>query len=172
MENIKRICATCKEEKDLDDFVADKRKIHGKAYQCKSCHKERYKKWRQENWEEILERYRERYKENSKEILEKKKKHKKCKHNPAKTRTRHITKYAIKLGHLIRKPCEVCDNPRSHAHHMDYNDPFNIKWLCALHHAEWHRYNKAIEPRDALRDALRDAQRLLLGEDNENDVCS
>lgn len=148
MKNIKRKCGKCKEEKKIEDFLPDKKKLYGRGYRCRKCDRERYNKWRKENWEEILRRYRERYKKNSREILDKKKKHKKAKQNPAKQKTRAITKYAIKVGHLIKKPCEVCGNPRSQAHHNDYNNPFDIKWLCTVHHAEWHRFNKAIEPKE------------------------
>lgn len=45
----------------------------------------------------------------------------------------------IHAGRLKRKPCEVCGNYKSHAHHHDYNKPLSVRWLCSVHHAEVHR---------------------------------
>jgi len=42
---------------------------------------------------------------------------------------------------LIPEPCAVCGNPKTQAHHDDYNKPDEIRWLCQNHHAEWHRNN-------------------------------
>jgi hypothetical protein len=39
---------------------------------------------------------------------------------------------------LIRKPCEVCSNPKSQAHHDDYTKPLDIRWLCRKHHLQIH----------------------------------
>lgn len=59
---------------------------------------------------------------------------------------------AIKDGILTPKPCEVCGlrgktakgRRRIHAHHVDYNKPLDVMWLCQKHHAEWHKNNVAI----------------------------
>lgn len=46
---------------------------------------------------------------------------------------------AIRDGILERKPCEVCgSNERIHAHHDDYSNPLDVKWLCQKHHNERH----------------------------------
>lgn len=48
--------------------------------------------------------------------------------------------YALKkLGILVPKPCEVCRDLKTHAHHLDYNKPWEVMWLCNKHHKEWHR---------------------------------
>jgi len=39
---------------------------------------------------------------------------------------------------LVKYPCEVCGEENSEAHHLDYNDPLNVLWLCKKHHREWH----------------------------------
>lgn len=61
--------------------------------------------------------------------------------NIKKDRTRVKTRYAVKTGKLIQKPCEVCGEIKVDNHHMDYSDYLNIKWLCRKHHIEWHRNN-------------------------------
>lgn len=44
----------------------------------------------------------------------------------------------IKRGKLIRKPCEVCGNPKSEPHHHDYHKPLDVQWLCKSHHLQLH----------------------------------
>ena len=59
-------------------------------------------------------------------------------------------KTAIRNGTLKRKPCEVCGNAKSQAHHCSYLPEFwlTVMWLCRQHHAEWHRNNKPVYPPD------------------------
>lgn len=52
-----------------------------------------------------------------------------------------INRY-IKSGLVSRKPCEICGETNSHAHHDDYTRPLNVRWLCPIHHKEWHRHNE------------------------------
>ena len=50
--------------------------------------------------------------------------------------------YAIKCGKLIEEPCEVCGEvDHVHAHHDDYAKPMDIRWLCSVHHKQWHSDN-------------------------------
>lgn len=59
---------------------------------------------------------------------------------------------AIRSGSLKESSCEVCGEWRIRsdgqrdivAHHDDYNKPLDVRWLCKVHHAEWHRTHKAI----------------------------
>lgn len=41
-------------------------------------------------------------------------------------------------GTMERKPCAVCGEPKSHAHHHDYIKPLEVRWLCSKHHKEVH----------------------------------
>lgn len=59
--------------------------------------------------------------------------------NEQKNATRAATQAAIAAGALVKQPCEVCGSVNVHAHHVDYSDPLNIKWLCQRHHIEEHR---------------------------------
>lgn len=50
-----------------------------------------------------------------------------------------IARY-LKLGKLKKKPCIVCNNPQSQAHHPHgYDNALDIQWLCDIHHKEIHR---------------------------------
>jgi hypothetical protein len=42
-------------------------------------------------------------------------------------------------GELIREPCLVCGDTKSHAHHEDYTKPLDVVWLCMTHHRFIHR---------------------------------
>lgn len=62
-----------------------------------------------------------------------------------KEESRTITKKAVRSGALQRPlMCDKCDKgngPKQgiHAHHKDYNKPFDIVWLCANCHGKEHQ---------------------------------
>lgn len=53
------------------------------------------------------------------------------------TRAREVSYRLIRSGLIIRQPCEVCGNT-SDAHHEDYDNPLDIRWLCRSHHRSLH----------------------------------
>ena len=61
----------------------------------------------------------------------------------SKHRDKHLARrrfqYAYKSGKIQRKPCEVCGEPVSEAHHPDYSQPLNVIWLCRYHHILEHK---------------------------------
>jgi len=56
-----------------------------------------------------------------------------------KKATRARTRYAIKQGKLERKPCEMCGELKSEAHHEDYSNHMAVMWLCDTHHKQHHQ---------------------------------
>lgn len=58
---------------------------------------------------------------------------------------------------LPRKPCAVCGEPKSQAHHDDYDKPLDITWLCMACHHQWHnKYGRGMnmnppKSKDALK---------------------
>jgi hypothetical protein len=48
----------------------------------------------------------------------------------------------IKKGIIKRKPCSVCGNIKSEIHHNNYNNCYDIMWLCKKHHWELHNLLK------------------------------
>ena len=52
---------------------------------------------------------------------------------------RVFTQAAVRLGMLIRWPCEVCGVTKVQAHHVNYAEPLNVRWLCKAHHDDVHR---------------------------------
>ena len=65
----------------------------------------------------------------------------------AEYRARALVLKALKNGTLHRGKCEICGDERVEAHHDDYNEPLNVRWLCISCHRKWHSNN---EPRRAI----------------------
>ena len=72
----------------------------------------------------------------------------------ANEKAHDMVERAIQHGLLTRpEKCEVCgcsgtfSDGRSaiQAHHLDYNRPLEVKWLCQKCHHEWHKKYKAKE---------------------------
>lgn len=59
--------------------------------------------------------------------------------NPSKNRARDKLKYAVKVGKIGKEPCQVCKDTNAQAHHLDYSQPYNVRWLCRTHHSLVHR---------------------------------
>lgn len=56
-------------------------------------------------------------------------------------RAMDLTQRAIVRGDLTHQPCEVCGKDNRWdvvAHHDDYADPLNVRWLCRPHHKQHH----------------------------------
>jgi hypothetical protein len=59
---------------------------------------------------------------------------------PERDYARRTVNYEIRMGRLVRQPCEKCGTAdRVHAHHDDYSKPLSVRWLCRTHHDEHHR---------------------------------
>jgi hypothetical protein len=63
--------------------------------------------------------------------------------NPKKYISHMIVNTAIKYGVIKIEPCKICgESKKVHAHHPDYDRPFDVIWLCPTHHTEEHLSNK------------------------------
>lgn len=91
----------------------------------------------QKNNKEQLNRYHRKYSKNNRKRVNAWK-YKWIEKNIEKRRAENILWNGIRRGKIIKKPCEICQNPKSHAHHPDYSKPLKVLWLCALHHKEIH----------------------------------
>ena len=54
--------------------------------------------------------------------------------NPEKRRAHRAVGYALKVGKLVREPCEFCGASKVQAHHDDYAKPLVVRWWCHDHH--------------------------------------
>jgi hypothetical protein len=59
--------------------------------------------------------------------------------NPLARWAHVATARALQLGLIEMRPCEVCGDPKSEAHHPDYHRPLLIKWFCRQHHRAEHK---------------------------------
>lgn len=113
-----RICIECGEEKLRLMF-------EGQSNRCKRCKAYNKKKSKKIN--------KERHKEY---IRTDKGKDNWC--------AKQIVYNLKKMGILKKGKCEVCKDINTEAHHVDYNKPWIVMWLCRKHHLEWHKNNKCI----------------------------
>lgn len=63
------------------------------------------------------------------------------KRNP-QDRARYLLNRAVAFGWLIRHPCEVCGDLNSESHHVNYAEPYNVRWLCNFHHRKADRLDE------------------------------
>ncbi|PTQ72744.1 hypothetical protein [Celeribacter persicus] len=50
---------------------------------------------------------------------------------------------ALRHGVIERKPCECCGDPKTEAHHPDYDRPYDVQWLCRKCHKALHAKESA-----------------------------
>lgn len=55
-----------------------------------------------------------------------------------KQRVRAITATLIRRGRIKRQPCQCCGAQNSQCHHLDYDKPTLVGWLCRECHAAEH----------------------------------
>ena len=131
-----KTCFKCKETKTTDDFYKHKRMLDGLLGKCKQCAKTDSTRHRNNNIEEVRAYDRARGGRRTAEDLQIYRKA-----TPIANRAHALVGSALKRGSLDRMPCEICGNPQVHAHHDDYAMPLNVRWLCPMHHHQWHRDN-------------------------------
>lgn len=57
--------------------------------------------------------------------------------NPQASGARHAVWVAVRAGRLVPQPCH-CGELRVQAHHEDHARPFDVTWLCFVHHRAVH----------------------------------
>lgn len=55
-----------------------------------------------------------------------------------KKNCREKTHRLIKSSKLIKMNCEICNDTEVEAHHDDYTNPYDVRWLCKAHHSQHH----------------------------------
>lgn len=53
-----------------------------------------------------------------------------------------LINHRIVKGEIVRQPCEICGKLNTYAHHDDYSEVEEIRWLCPSHDKLWHMNNK------------------------------
>lgn len=130
-----RECISCKKSKEENEFH---KKGNGFQSNCKLCMKEYTKARYLKKKEHILSLARQyKQSEKGKNIQNACQNRTKAKY-PEKRQARIKVTNAIRLGKLIKQPCEKCGKEKAEAHHDDYSKPLDIRWLCSFHHKQLH----------------------------------
>lgn len=73
--------------------------------------------------------------------------------NADKVRAVNRLNYALRMGRLVKRPCEACGaTDKVHAHHDSYAEgqELNVRWLCTEHHKMWHQSLDSMADREGL----------------------
>lgn len=129
-------CFKCDSIQPLSNFYKHKEMLDGYLNKCKEC----TKRDSQQNRLLKIDYYRaydraRGNRQSSQYTLNWRKK------NLAKYQAQTLVGNLLRAKKIKKQPCEVCGKTKSHAHHDDYSKPFDVRWLCAAHHSEWHKEN-------------------------------
>ncbi len=120
-------CSQCGECRPLSEY-------YSRSNKCKPCYRANVKKNRESNKEYYRQYDRERGNRQEPGYLKDYRDR-----FPNKYKAHNLVNNSIRDGKLHAEPCEICgSNERVHAHHDDYLKPLNVRWLCAVHHHQWH----------------------------------
>lgn len=141
-----KLCRECGVEKKISEFYVHKEMADGYLNKCKECVKRRIKKF----WADG------RGKESDKKRNQKPERKEWQRLHSVKMRQKHANKRKVlsawwnwfKKNKAVKENCIMCGTDKLvEAHHCDYNKPYDVMWLCSLHHKEWHRNNNPILPK-------------------------
>lgn len=131
-------CSNCGAEKPLTGYQKRKASKDGLTASCKTCLKERDRIRSQDPERKLSKQVYARGK--GREVCNACKR-RYTERNQKKRSVHIMTGNAIRDGKLIKCPCEVCGSISVQAHHDDYDKPLEVRWLCPIHHEEWHKEN-------------------------------
>jgi hypothetical protein len=110
----------------------------GHLNQCKKCTCARVRRHRVVNSEAVRQYDRERSKTEARREKAKAYGYTYSRVMRHKRSAHRILARAVECGKLIKRPCFVCGDPNSEAHHEDYSRPLDVIWFCSLHHKRHH----------------------------------
>lgn len=135
----KKTCRDCGEKKVLAEFPSHPNMSDGHLNSCKAC-RSQYMRLRRINESEAFAEIDRARKDDPRRIKQRREWKARYKEKyPEKMRAHAAVGRAVKRGSLIVQPCEVCGTECDvQAHHEDYEQPLDVRWLCRTHHKEEH----------------------------------
>ena len=145
-----RTCRRCGTAKPLGEFPPYRAKgVVGRRHTCRDCwnvkwspivagHNKRYYHENKGGYRDRLKARTNRQHHADRASHHRRNKEYEARH-PLRAAAKRDVMLAVRAGRLLRKPCEVCADTKSQAHHDDYLKPLEVIWLCAVHHGERHR---------------------------------
>jgi len=134
-----KTCFKCKKDKPLAEFYKHSAMADGHLNKCKECTKADANKHRSENLERIREYDRQRGKNPERRAANLAVNQAWRREDKRRQRAHGIVRRAIAKELLVRSPCCRCGNPKSLAHHEDYDKPLEVMWLCQPCHKQRHK---------------------------------
>lgn len=133
-----KVCGKCNAEKDESLFHKRSASIDGLASCCKECQK-KYDEARLRDPKRMAARIE--YQKTKGKDAHSKACGKWVANNTIKRAAHILVANAIRRGELVSKPCEICGEEKSNGHHDNYAYPLDVRWLCDIHHKQWHKEN-------------------------------
>lgn len=133
-----KTCFRCLLVKPIDEFYRHPMMADGHLNKCKECTKKDVRSSRLSNIDHYREYDRERGRLQHRVALNVEVTARRRKAHPEKMRAHSAVNRAVREGRLIKQPCLVCGDPKSHGHHEDYGRQLDVIWLCAVHHKQRH----------------------------------
>lgn len=139
MTTAEKECFKCKAVKPLTEFYKHSRMADGHLNKCKECTKNDVSKHRDQNLEKIraYDRSRGKIPERIKANTEVNRAWRS--EDKRRAAAHSAVSRAIRSGELVRQPCSRCNDPKSVAHHEDYDKPLEVMWLCQACHKQRHK---------------------------------
>lgn len=152
---LEKPCIRCSKVLPLSEFYVHAQMGDGHLNKCKACCKEQ-EKLRRAAKPEFLKAYEKtRSKTPKRKALAKEISSREKHRTAAVVRSRQyrgelpaiydahkLVNNHLRDGKITQLPCEICGKTTSvRAHHDDYAKPLDVRWLCAVHHREWHDVN-------------------------------
>ncbi len=130
-------------------FVKNRKRLNSKSRDYYHRNRERLlilgKEYRLKHRDERLTYEKEYRRKHRKKINTFNKEWKKTKQGRLITKAVNMVRNAVAKSEIIRLNCEICGNPKSQAHHNNYNEPLKVTWLCKKHHIERHSQMRNME---------------------------
>ena len=58
---------------------------------------------------------------------------------PEKVKAQQLLNKALVKGKIKKSSCQDCGRKENvHAHHPDYSKPYEVLWVCPIHHKNYH----------------------------------
>jgi hypothetical protein len=137
---MKKKCFKCGHRKDVSLFYKHSKMADGLLGKCKECAKrDAAARYYSVEGREMVRAYEKlRFATKHRKLKLRQYQINRRKNRPGVDRARVAVGNALRDGRLERKPCEVCGECRTQAHHDDYRKKLSVRWLCFKHHREVH----------------------------------
>lgn len=112
---VTKYCTKCKQTKLLSEFLNNRTRKDLHSFYCGDCERAITRSYYHARQERLR---KAKYAE--------------------KNKARAAVKRAVARGAIVKEPCYMCGDVKVYAHHLIYDFPLKVIWLCSLHHAQVH----------------------------------